>query len=507
MTADVERWGLFETEFVGPKEGNPFVEVELDVDFAFGNRRVPAPGFYDGEGVYSVRFMPDSEGEWAFRTRSNVPALDGLTGSFRCVPPRKDNHGPVRVRNRHHFAYADGKPYFPFGTTCYAWTHQPLEVQHQTIETMRTSGFNKLRMAVFPKHYQFNENEPLYDVYERDNKGALDFDRPNVHAFRHFERQVEALGELGFEADIIVFHPYDRWGYCAMSHEQDHRYVRYLVARLAAFRHVWWSLANEYDFLIDVKPMTHWDSLFHTIEKNDPSRHLKSIHNGEETMDFDHRKPWIDHVCIQNWNVKRTGEWRRNWGKPIVNDELEYEGDISFAWGNLTAQELTHRFWVTVTRGGYAGHAECYSHPQDLLWWAKGGVLRGESWKRVAFLRSVIEADVANGLTPAPNEEWPWQRVSMASEGSYRLIYLGEHQPALWANGLPNDDGDYEVDVIDAWNMTIEPAKRVPCPIYPRLRQRGGAWTEQKAIAAFAVELEPRPYQAIRIRPRRDRTR
>ncbi|MGC2201843.1 MAG: DUF5605 domain-containing protein, partial [Stellaceae bacterium] len=167
----------------------------------------------------------------------------------------------------------------------------------------------------------------------------------------------------------------------------------------------------------------------------------------------------------------------------------EYEGDISLAWGDLTPQELTHRFWVTVTRGGYAGHGECYAHPQDLLWWAKGGVLHGESWKRVAFLRSIIEADLVNRLTSAPTDEWPWQRVSAACDGDYKLIYFGEHQPALWAAGLPKDDCEYLVDVIDAWNMTIEPAKPVPCPVYPRLRQRGGALTESKPIAAFAVEL------------------
>jgi hypothetical protein len=121
----------------------------------------------------------------------------------------------------------------------------------------------------------------------------------------------------------------------------------------------------------------------------------------------------------------------------------------------------------------------------------------------VSFLRSIIEADVANGLTPVPTDEWPWQRVSAASEGDYKLIYLGEHQPAIWAAGLPKDDRDYQVDVIDVWNMTIETAKRVPCPVYPRLRQRGGALTEQTPIAAFAVELQPKPYQAIRIRPTR----
>ena len=160
-------------------------------------RQSSAPGFYDGDGVYRVRFMPDAEGEWTYRTRSNVAALDGLTGAFRCGPPSAGNHGPVRVRNRHHFAYADGAPYFPFGTTCYAWTHQPLDMQRQTLDTMRASGFNKLRMAVFPKHYIFNENEPLHDIYERGEDGALDFDRPNVVAFRHFETQVAALGAHG----------------------------------------------------------------------------------------------------------------------------------------------------------------------------------------------------------------------------------------------------------------------------------------------------------------------
>jgi hypothetical protein len=504
MTSTIEKWGVFEAAFPGPGDGNPFVEVALDVDFFQSARKVTVPGFYDGEGVYRVRFMPDNEGEWSYRVRSTAASLEGLKGSFRCGPPGAGNHGPVRVRNRHHFAYADGAPYFPFGTTCYAWTHQPLPMQSQTLDSMRASGFNKLRMAVFPKHYVFNENEPLYDVYERDEDGALDFDRPNAVAFRHFETQVAALGAMGVQADVIIFHPYDRWGYCTMSAEQDERYLRYLVARLGAHRNVWWSLANEYDFLIDAKPVAQWDRFFHIIEENDPARHLKSIHNGEETMNFDHRKPWVDHVCIQNWNVKRTSEWRNEWGKPIVNDELEYEGDISLAWGNITAEELTHRFWLTVTRGGYAGHGECFAHPQDLLWWAKGGVLRGEGWKRVAFLRSIVEEDVVNGLTPAPHE-WPWMRVSMASDGETRLIYLGEHQPALWIAGLPTDDRPCEVDIIDAWNMTIEPAKRVPRPNFPKLRQRGGELRDPQPLAAFAVELPAKPYQAIRIRPPRAR--
>lgn len=501
----VAQWDFFELELNGPATGNPFLEVELHAVFTQGDRSMRVPGFYDGDGRYRLRFMPNAVGEWTYATQANVAALHGATGRFEAMAPAYGRHGPVKVRHRFHFGHADGTAFFPFGTTCYAWTHQPLAMQAETLRTLGQARFNKLRMGVFPKHYLFNENEPLHPVFEMGADGVLDFDRPNVAAFRHFETQVGKLRELGIEADVIIFHPYDRWGYCTMSEAQDLAYLRYLVARLAAYSNVWWSLANEYDFLLDIKPIERWDRFFAIIAENDPYGHPRSIHNGEETMNYDHRKPWVDHVCIQNWNVKQTGVWRAEWGKPIVNDELEYEGDILMAWGNISAQELVHRFWLTVTRGGYAGHGETYEHPQDLLWWAKGGVLRGESWRRIGFLRDLIERDVKFGLEPAPSERFPWSRVSMGGEGDYRLIYLGEHQPSTWAAGLPEDADDYDVDVIDTWDMTVAPAERVPVPNLPRLRQRGGAWADGKPNAAFAVKLPGKPFQAIRVKPRAER--
>ncbi len=87
MSADVEKWGVFETSFVGPSGGNPFVEVTIDVEFSRENRRVTAPGFYDGDGVYRVRFMPDTEGEWTYQTRANAKALDGLKRLLQAARP------------------------------------------------------------------------------------------------------------------------------------------------------------------------------------------------------------------------------------------------------------------------------------------------------------------------------------------------------------------------------------------------------------------------------------
>jgi hypothetical protein len=499
----IAKWDFFEATLSGPSGGNPFIEVSLEAIFTQNSRAVRVPGFYDGEGTYKVRFMPDNEGEWSYVTKSSAAELDGKSGAFTATAARAGNHGPVHVANKFHFAHADGTPFLSFGTTCYAWTHQPLELQAQTLETLKAARFNKMRMGVFPKDYPFNVNEPLHDVYQRGTDGKLDFDRPNPESFRHFENQVKALGDLGIEADIIIFHPYDRWGYCEMSAEQDFRYVAYLTARLAAYRNVWWSLANEYDFLLNTKPMEQWDRYFHIIEENDPYRHLKSIHNGDVNANYDHRKPWVSHVCIQNWDVKRTQEWREAYGKPVVNDEPEYEGDIVLSWGNISAQELVHRYWITLMRGGYAGHGETFMHPEDILWWAKGGVLHGEAWKRIGFLRDLLEEDAKGGLTPISGvANWPWSRVSGATDGDVSYIYLGEHQPVIWAPGLPQVAGDYQVDVIDTWAMTVTPARIVDAPANHPTRH-GAVVRERKPDAAFGVQLPGKPHLAIRVRPRR----
>jgi hypothetical protein len=85
-------------------------------------------------------------------TRSNVPTLDGQAGRFTCVKAGAANHGPVAVSGTFHFAYADGRPYYPIGTTCYGWSHQSDALEEQTLAALRQSPFNKMRMLLFP-HY------------------------------------------------------------------------------------------------------------------------------------------------------------------------------------------------------------------------------------------------------------------------------------------------------------------------------------------------------------------
>jgi hypothetical protein len=400
--------------------------------------------------------MPDTPGEWTYTTSA------GESGRFQVTPPSRGNHGPVHVSNTFHFAYADGTPYIPIGTTCYAWTHQGDALETQTLATLRSAPFNKLRMCIFPKHYAYNDNEPeLYPFV-----GA----QFNPLFFQHLEQRIQQLCQLGIEADLILFHPYDRWGYSKMSREADDRYLRYVVARFAACRNVWWSLANEFD-LMKSKEMSDWDRFFRIVEESDPYSHLRSIHYSK-TM-YDLSRPWVTHVSMQDDDFGKTIAWRNAFRKPLLYDECKYEGNIHQRWGNISAREMVRRFWLGVTQGAYVGHGETYLHPRDILWWSKGGVLHGESPQRIAFLRRILEQAPPGGLNPT-GEYYP----SAGQPGRYYLYYFDYHQPIDYEFDLPSTSS-YRADLIDPWNMTI-----IPIP---------GSFSGK-----FKLKLPGKPYLAIR---------
>jgi hypothetical protein len=495
--ATVEQWGLHEITLQGPAGGNPFLEVALSARFSRGDQALTVRGFYDGDGAYRIRFMPPQHGAWRYETASNRPELHGRTGTFDVTKPSPGNRGPVRVRNTFHFAYADGTPYYPFGTTCYVWTHQGDKREEQTLATLRRSPFNKLRMCVFPNRYAFNQNEPALYPFAGTPPRTWDFTRFNPAFFRHLEQRIGNLRDLGIEADLILFHPYDRghWGFDRMGAANDDRYLRYVIARLAAYRNVWWSLANEYDFMKTMQE-ADWDRLFQIVVREDPYGHLRSIHNG--TRLYNHTHPWVTHASIQNGSAVedfgRAVLLRDAYRKPIVYDEVKYEGNIEQRWGTLSAEEMVHRFWQGVLAGTYVTHGETYRHPDDVLWWTKGGTLHGQSPPRIAFLRKVLEEGPAEGLELI--DKWQNHRTA-GKKGEYYLVYFGKEKPREWALELPRAGLQgtlrLRIEVIDTWAMTVTPVEGAfefrptgkylyTCPDLPPL------------------QLPGRPYLALRLR-------
>ncbi|HEY4088047.1 MAG TPA: DUF5060 domain-containing protein [Bryobacteraceae bacterium] len=77
---NVERWDRFEITLKAPVTGNPYTGPGLRADFTIEHRTVTVDGFYDGDGTWRIRFMPDAVGNWSYVTHSEIPALNGDTG-------------------------------------------------------------------------------------------------------------------------------------------------------------------------------------------------------------------------------------------------------------------------------------------------------------------------------------------------------------------------------------------------------------------------------------------
>jgi hypothetical protein len=449
---EVPQWGIFEISLKGTEAGNPYAGVKLSAMFQNKNLTIEPEGFYNGKGEYIIRFMPNATGEWTYITKSNIKELNGKAGKFLCVAAQLSIHGPVYVRNTYDFGYADGTPFYPVGTTCYAWVWQGDEMVIKTLETLKKTAFNKIRMCVFPKQYDvYIQNEPFCYPFEGSKEKGWDFTRFNPLYFKYFEDKIAELAELGIEADIIIFHPYDggKWGFDNMPREVNERYMHYLLARLSAYHNVWWSMANEWD-MVRSKTREDWDRLFNIIEENDPYHHLRSIHNGMKWYDVS--KSYITHLSVQTTDFFHIQEWRKTFNKPVMIDECVYEGDIPNDWGNLTPEEMTSRFWQVYCRGGYCTHGETYIHPQNILWWSKGGELYGKSPERIAFLHKIMNERPVDGVYPLHNL---WNKeMQLIKDKEYYLFYYGNAQQKSARLHLP-EDTDFRLELIDTWNMTI----------------------------------------------------
>ncbi|MHC9537110.1 apiosidase-like domain-containing protein [Dellaglioa sp. BT-FLS60] len=438
-------------------------------------------GFYKGSGTYSIRFWAPESGNWKYKTKGIIEE----SGTFFYSVP-EDSHGMVTAVDTH-FQYTDGTYFYPFGTTVYALVHQKKELIDETLSVLSTSGFNKLRFCVFPKDYEYNHNEPELFPFENTD-GNWNFDKPCYAYWDALEDNIVALEKMGIESDLILFHPYDRWGFSKISKKNAIKYLDYVVRRLGAYPSLWWSIANEYDLMEYTEE--EWQTFIDFVAINDPFGHLLSIHNGVKYWNYADNN--ITHCSLQIKDVDLTEQIGLKYKKPVMIDECCYEGNLRFEWGNISAFEMVNRFWKVIAQGGYCTHGETYASPDEILWWSKGGQLKGESAERIKFLRDIVE-DFPNPLSPlnvqdeitkdkydyykmnaVPSDasdflkvivNAPWEeavqvlnssRVFHAhDEKNIFLFYYARHCQNKDELHLPTDQY-YDIEVIDSWNMTKE---------------------------------------------------
>jgi hypothetical protein len=237
-----------------------------------------------------------------------------------------------------------------------------------------------------------------------------------------------------------------------------------------------------------------FDRFFRIVERHDPSGHLRSVHYSH--VMYDYGQSWVTHASLQTYDFAAAAGWLETWRKPIVYDEIMYEGNLNKRWGNISGEEIVRRFWLGAIAGCYVTHGETFLDPEKpfdeqttpTLWWSHGGTLHGTSGPRIAFLRKLLEetsaavqGSVRTGLE-AGAVQYYLNASSMDASGKQAqaiLYYFDFHQPVYYDFPLP--EGSFTAEWIDPWAMTITPVAGV-----------------HKGLAK--LRLAAKPYQALRFK-------
>ena len=164
---------------------------------------------------------------------------------------------------------------------------------------------------------------------------------------------------------------------------------------------------------------------------------------------------------------------RRGHDDGPVQDDLLADGqlDVAGARGQVEeehvqgpprhgVQELVHRFWRGTVAGCYVGHGETYLHPDDVLWWFKGGVLHGESAARIAFLRRILESAPAGGLEPEVPEtqaNFLWLPLRERSQAftdhalDHKVVVRGFSPDGVRISAGASDENDLLIDAASSF--------------------------------------------------------
>jgi hypothetical protein len=318
--------------------------------------------------------MPSKAGHYGFQvTFKDKQEPHTYSGEFTATDQHR--RGLLRADPAYpwHFIWeGTGEHYFFNGTTAYwlmGWRDEPT-IQY-TIDRLARLKVNRMRVSISGRtRSAYGEavmNGRRWNVFlspwpARDASDLthpdFDFSRFNLPYWQKFERMLRYAREkdmiislvLGMNDDPV--HP-------AAGGEDEHRYIRYAIARLGAFSNITWDLGDDLDSFRDEK-WTHETGMF--VSQWDSYHHLATSHP-VKTVHQDRASSWFGFTSYQDWSRQQhslmldSRKLQEKAGRiiPQTNEEYGYE-DHYPEWaapGSDSAEVLRRAAWDIYMAGGY----------------------------------------------------------------------------------------------------------------------------------------------------------
>ncbi len=373
-----EVYSVIEISFTGKtydQTDTPVKDVDFWVRFQHesGKTAYKIHGFWDGDGsggaagsVFKVRFCPTAPGKWNItEVYSNLMELsDQKEGDY--ITAVTSSHKGFWVVDtaspgNRWYKRSDGSHQYIYGNTHYSFVSEYKDTgsSDSGIIFDITAGakyFNKLRFSIHGDRYPHPVEKPFFNNFgEPTDDGNYSF-RPNPKWFHErIDTAVQTAYELDMIADLILNGP-DTEDSRSILHASENGgdptpFLKYIAARYGSYPNVWICLSNEWNKRRSAKWVSNkWENqkakLYSAsqitkfgkiIRKFLPYATPLSVHGYPDKWytEFNTKPSWNEHVIIQH-KLKDLSESSDSINrshllggenKPVINDELAYEGD------------------------------------------------------------------------------------------------------------------------------------------------------------------------------------
>jgi hypothetical protein len=432
-----------------PHAPNPFTDASFKGWFenADGSKRWPVEGFCDSENgsTFRIRFTPPAPGDYRYFVEyQQGGGSSSSTGTFHASDGRR--RGPIRIDPQYpwHFVWeGTGEHYFFNGTTAYwlvGWSDE--KVIQSSLERLHRLKINRLRVTVAGRADKYY-GEPIMvgpswtfyitpwpaqqaeDVFHP----GFDYNRFYLPYWQKFERMLRFARDRDMVISVVLdmndsrVHP-------AAGSEDEYRFLRYTVARFAAFSNITWDMGDDLSSYRD----DQWTHRTGTLIKGlDPYHHLATSHPvGNQHQD--RASDWFDFTSFQEWSREQHAfmldqhKEQERLGRiiPQTNEEYGYEDHYppwSLGIGSESADTLRRTAWDIVMAGGYQTTGESARRGTNVWPDTGGGWINGRGDDTMTMLQGYAHmVDFFTGF-----EWWKTQpHDELVNKGNYCLSKPGE---------------------------------------------------------------------------------
>ena len=357
---------------------NPFEDATLTGTFetADGSKHWSIDGFCDSMdgSIFRIRFMPSQAGSYKYLVTYRQGEFQKTsTGTFLVVNAHR--RGPVRDDPQYpwHFIWeGTGEHYFFNGTTAYwlvGWRDDST-IQF-SIARLHRLKINRIRVAIAgrektafgepvmvgPNWTFFLAPWPAENTEDFYHPG-FDYSRFNLPYWQKFDRMLAYARSLDMVISLVL-DMNDSYVHPAAGSEDEHRFIRYAVARFGAFSNITWDLGDDLESFRDDKWAHDTGTL---LEQWDPYQHLATSHP-IKIVHQDRASSWFGFTSYQEWSrdqhnlMLESRKLQEKAGRiiPQTNEEYGYEDHYPL-WalpGSDSADVLRRTAWDIVMAGGY----------------------------------------------------------------------------------------------------------------------------------------------------------